>query len=364
MKIVIDARESGTSTGRYIDKLVEYLHKLQPEYQITIVTHAPRTEFIKIIAPTFDVIPTTFKEFSLGEQFGFSRQLKALDADLVHFGMVQQPLRYKGKVVTTIHDLTTLRFKNPIRNWFIFTLKQRAYAWGVKKAAQKSAKILVPSQFVRNDVAQFTGQSPDKFLVTYESADPIQDSPTPPNNSALQNGNFIMYVGRPQSHKNLWRLIEAFQLIRQQYPDLQLALIGKKDALYEALERRVQAENFPGVVFTGFVPDGELRWLYEHARAYVFPSLSEGFGLPGLEAMAHNCPVVSSDATCLPEVYQDGAMYFDPNNTRDMAEKIQAVIGHEALRQELITRGQSVLQQYSWERMAQQTLGVYRSLLS
>src|SRR5690606_11583791 len=93
------------------------------------------------------------------------------------------------------------------------------------------------------------------------------------------------------------------------------------------------------IVFTGFIPDEELKWLYEHALSYVFPSLSEGFGLPGLEAMVHGCPVVSSNATCLPEIYGDAAHYFDPEDVMDMAAKISEVIGSDKLRKDLVKKG-------------------------
>ena len=110
-KIVIDARESGTSTGRYVDKLIEYLHKLKPRFEIIILTKPHRLDFFHGIAPDFQAIEANHKEFTFGEQVAFKKQLDALQADLVHFGMVQQPVRYSGKVVTTMHDLTTPALK-------------------------------------------------------------------------------------------------------------------------------------------------------------------------------------------------------------------------------------------------------------
>jgi glycosyltransferase involved in cell wall biosynthesis len=112
------------------------------------------------------------------------------------------------------------------------------------------------------------------------------------------------------------------------------------------------------------VSEGELRWLYEHCAAYVFPSLSEGFGLPGLEAMVHGAPVVSSNATCLPEVYGDAAHYFDPLNVDDIARKITEVLDNQALRNNLIARGHAQAATYSWRRMAEQTLAVYEACLA
>src|SRR5665213_1462865 len=105
-KIVIDARESGTSTGRYVDKLVEYLHKLRPEFEIIILTKSPRLEYFKKVAPDFKTLRSDFKEFTFAEQLGLMKQVKGLKPDLVHFTMTQQPIGYKGRKLTTIHDLT------------------------------------------------------------------------------------------------------------------------------------------------------------------------------------------------------------------------------------------------------------------
>ncbi len=360
-KIVIDARESGTSTGRYIDKLVEHLHLLEPKHTVIVLTKAERLEYIASVAPKFVVVETPFKEFTFGEQLGFRRQVAGLEADLVHFGMVQQPILYSGKTVTTMHDLTTVRFKNPAKNPAAFWAKQQVYKWVNKRAARKSAAIITPTEFVKQDVAAFTGVSPSKITVTLEAADLIHDAPQPI--AGLEDSTFIMYVGRPTPHKNLGRLMEAYGELKKTHPDLKLVLAGKKDVLYAAHEQRAAELGLQDVIFTGFVSEGQLRWLYEHTAAYVFPSLSEGFGLPGLEAMLHGAPVVSSNATCLPEVYGDAAHYFDPLDVSDMAAKICEVADTPALARDLAAKGHVRVKQFSWTRMAQQTLAVYEKSL-
>src|SRR5690606_34189845 len=106
-----------------------------------------------------------------------------------------------------------------------------------------------------------------------------------------------MYTGSAFPHKNLDRLITAFALLKERHPELQLVLVGKREYHSKKLGRWAKKQPyFDDIIFTGFIPDEELKWYYEHARAYVFPSLNEGFGLPGLEAMVHGCPVVSSNA--------------------------------------------------------------------
>ena len=139
--------------------------------------------------------------------------------------------------------------------------------------------------------------------------------------------------------------------------------MGKKDANYSRIEADVLKRGIKGVVFTGFASEGQLRWLYENTEAYVFPSLSEGFGLPGLEAMVHGAPVVSSNATCLPEIYGKGAHYFDPLNVGDMENAINSVLTDGKLRKKLIDLGHKQASKYSWKRMAEQTLEVYNKAL-
>lgn len=362
MRVVIDARESGTSTGRYIDKLVENLHALKPDIDFVILTKPHRAGFFQKNTPRFEIVESKYKEFSFSEQYGFVWQLYGIKTDLVHFNAPQQPVLYFGDCVTTIHDLTTARFTNPSKNPLVFGFKQIVYRLVVKWVARKSKIIVTPSQFVRNDVAEFAKVPKAKIKVTYEAADKISEVATPIYK--LKTKNYLLYVGRPQPHKNLWRLVEAYQLLKKDFPELKLVLAGKKDVLYERLAKKVHKRGIKGVVFAGYVSEGQLRWLYENTAAYVFPSLSEGFGLPALEAMAHGAPVISSNATCLPEVYGQAAHYFNPLDVNDMANKIAEVLSDEKLRSKLAAAGYKQATKYSWRHMAEETLDLYRRVLS
>ncbi len=361
-KIVIDARESGTSTGRYIDKLIEHLHALKPNHKFVVLTKEHRLGFMRKIAPGFEVVESPYKEFTFSEQIDFLKQLKKLKPDLVHFGMVQQPIFYIGNVVTTMHDLTMTWENNPSRNPIVHKIKQQVYRWVNKRVAHKSKMIITPSEYTKEDVARFAHINSRKITVTYEAAEPIKEKSEPIQE--LENRQFIMYIGRPMPHKNLERLIEAFTLLRQQFPALQLVLAGKLDANYKQIQKNVEKQQIKNVIFTDFISDGQLRWLYENTSAYIFPSLSEGFGLPGLEAMVAGAPVVSSNATCLPEIYQDGAEYFDPLSTQDITKAIGKVLNDELLRKQLIKKGKVVASKYSWQKTAKETLAVYEQVLT
>lgn len=360
-RIVVDARELRTSSGRYTERLLHYLQIIDKEHHYDVLLKPQDIMGWETKNPNFEKVACPHKEFTFGEQLGLLRQINSLSANLVHFLYAQQPIWYRGSVITTIHDLTTLRFDNPDKNLLIFRAKQQVYKYVIKRAAHKSVHIIVGSQFIKNDVVQFTGIDPDKITVTYEAADPITEAPV--EIPELENKQFIMYIGRPTPHKNLERLIKAFGLIQAQHQDLLLVLAGKKDANYQRIEKMVHKDGVKNVVFTDFVSEGQLRWLYEHCAAYVFPSLSEGFGLPGLEAMVHGAPVVSSNATCLPEIYGDAAYYFDPYDIQAMAEAINTVLINDNLRLELIGKSKEQVAKYSWQRMAEQTLAVYRQVL-
>jgi glycosyltransferase involved in cell wall biosynthesis len=362
-KIVIDARELRTSTGRYVERLLNYLQEVDTDlsHRYIVLLKPKDIDGWSPKSKRFTKVACRYKEFTFGEQLGFAWQLYKLGANLVHFPMVQQPILYQRKVVTTMQDLTTLRFTNPSKNRFIFRFKQRVYEWVNHVAARKSRVIITPTEFVKDDVAKFTNQNSRKIVVTYEAGDSIDAKPEAIEE--LEGKQFIMYVGRPTPHKNLERLIEAFAILKEKHPELHLVLAGKTDKLFKRHSGTVEKMGLNDVHFTGFISDGQLRWLYEHCDAYVFPSLSEGFGLPGLEAMSHRAPVVSSNATCLPEVYGDAAHYFDPYDTAAMAKAINEVLTKPELRKNLITAGTKQVGKYSWRRMAEQTLAVYNSVL-
>ncbi len=359
--IAIDARELRTTTGRYVERLLHYLQKIDHTHKYTILLKPKDIDGWMPTNSKFKKVACPYKEFTFSEQVDFLKQINSLKPDLVHFPMVQQPVLYKGKVVTTMQDLTGTRFTDPTKNWLIYKCKQLVYKWLNKRVARKSDALITPTEFVKQDVARFAHINSRKFTVTLEAADKIIE-PTEPM-KLLEHKDFIMYVGRPMPHKNLERLVEAFALLKETHFNLSLVLVGKLDANYRKLQRLVDIKGIAGVFFTDFVTEGELRWLYEHAKAYAFPSLSEGFGLPPLEAMSHGCPVVSSNATCLPEVLKEAAYYFDPLNVSEMAEKINDVLADPKLSQKLVVKGSLLVKDYSWERMARQTLDVYKTVL-
>jgi glycosyltransferase involved in cell wall biosynthesis len=362
--IVIDARIRRSSTGRYADRLLEHLQRLDQTNKYSVLVEP--SDSWQGSVKNFTAIPCPYKQFSFNpvEQIGFAWQLYRLRPSLVHFTMPQQPLLFFRRRLTTVHDLTFLGYPRSKRAGFsLFLFKKFLYSIVLEHALLSSKNIIVPSDYTKSSVSNYRQYVSKKIIVTKESGEPPLHEPA----KALKDVSrpFIMHVGSPLPHKNIERLIDAFETIKPINPSLILVLAGKKEFFFNKLiEEKISKSKYKqDIRLPGFIEDAKLKWLYENAEAYVLPSLSEGFGLPGLEAMAHGCPLVSSNATCLPEVYGNGAHYFDPENVDDMVAKIGEVLDNKKLRAQLIKNGHQQLKKYSWEKMARETLAIYQQIL-
>lgn len=360
MHIAIDARIINSTTGTYVEELLNYLEKIDTSNQYSILVPSKDIDFWKPTNPNFTIRPADVANYSFAEQTKFKVLLDDLNPDLVHFCMPQQPVFYKGIHVTTVHDLTLFNTYNSDKNWLIFHIKQFVGRFVFKRVGKTSAHIIVPTEFTKQAYLDFAHIPEDKVTVTYEAAD-IKPTTLKPYKHPFKQ--YLLYVGQQSDYKNIKRLAEAHQKLLADFPDLGLILVGKLNDKAKSNKDYFEKQGFKNILFTDFLPDSQRDWLYTHCNAYVFPSLMEGFGLPGLEAMGYGAPVISSDATCLPEVYGDAALYFDPTDIDDMANSIRTVLTDESLRQELINKGRKQLTKYSWQRMAEQTHAIYLEAL-
>ena len=358
--IAIDARVINSSTGTYVERLLHYLQEVDKVNKYTVLVRKKDKDFWKPTAENFSVKVADFDNYSFEEQIGFKRLLDKIRPDLVHFCMPQQPVLYKGDHVTTFHDLTLLRTYNSDKNWLSFHVKQLIGKYVFKRVLKTSKYIMTPSRFTKDELLKFSNISDEKIAVTPESADVFVDKIAPYDHPFKK---FILYVGQQSDYKNIRRLGDAHQKLLKKHPSLGLILVGRVNASAASNKKYFEDKGYKNIHFTDFLPDPQRDWLYQNAAAYVFPSLMEGFGLPGLEAMGYGAPVVSSDATCLPEVYGNAAMYFNPLDTDDMARAIDEVISDSKLRAKLVAKGYRQLAKYSWKQTAIQTYSVYMDAL-
>lgn len=360
MHILIDARTINSSTGRYIERLLHYLQQIDLTNRYTVLIPTKDKDWWKPVAPNFGVEFADIKQYSIDEQTKLKQLLDKLNPDLVHFCMPQQPAFYSGAHVTTFHDLTLLKTYNSDKNWLVYHVKQLIGRAVFRRVVKTSRFILSPTEFTKNELLKYYNIDSNKVVVAKLAADIFVDKLTPYKHPFKQ---FILYVGQQADYKNIRRLGDAHQKLLDKYPDLGLILAGRKNQAVLNNERYFINKNYRNILFTDFIPDEQRDWLYTKASAYVFPSLMEGFGLPGLEAMGYGAPVVSSNATCLPEVYGDAAHYFNPLDTNDIVRAIDEVIGDDKLRQQLIKKGYEQIKKYSWKKTAEQTHAVYMKAL-
>lgn len=356
--IAIDARIIATGTGRYIERLVHYLEQIDKINHYLILVRTKDLGYYKPTNPNFKIIEAEFADYSFSEQIGFARFLYSLKANLVHFCMPQQPLLYLRPSITTVHDLNLLRItSNDNMGRLELIIKKIIFGGLLMIVAHRTKHVLAASNYTKQDLIKFSHIPNSKVTVTYEATDVNINQPEPVE--ALVDKDFILYVGRAEPYKNNRGLIKAHHELLKKFPDLRLVIAGKIDDLRMHDMVWVDQQNYRQVDFVGMVSNQELAWLYKNCRAYTITSFMEGFGLPALEAMSSGAPVVSSNTTCMPEVLQDGAHYFDPHSTDDIVRAISEVLSNDSLRQKLIINGQNVCAKYSWRRMAEQTLDVY-----
>lgn len=352
MRIGIDARNDGTGVGRYTFSLIRELAKLDRENEYTLFLNARRHASYEAPGPNFRTVEADIPWFGVREQLKLPRLIARERLDLVHFPHLTVPLLTRTPFVVTIHDLNYLDADATARP----AVKRAGYRLELLKA-KRARRLIAVSEHTRGDVVRRLGVDPARVAVTYEAADAPAVEPDPDTLERYGiDAPFFLYVGAAYPYKNLARLIEAFALVEGDY---RLVLAGDQEEFGAAL--RAQASE--RVVFTGPVSEAELAALYAAARVYAFVSLSEGFGLPGLEAMAAGVPVVAAHAGSLPEVYRDGADYCDPRDVASIASALSDVAEDETLRRRLVERGRKRAGEFSWTSTAEHTLGVYREAL-
>lgn len=372
MRIGIDARLWGptkTGIGRYVSELVTHLEEVDHENEYLIFLRKEDFSNVFLSNPNFKKRIADFPIYSIEEQIKFPWILNSENLDLLHVPHFNIPVFYFGKTVVTIHDMIKHHFhssqtttKGPI----VFWISQLIYYFVFSQAIIRSKFVLTPSNYVKREILVAYHQDEKKVAVTYEAPADDLKKMARRSMSPLKVANilkkyrvskpYLLYIGNLYPHKNIDRLIKAMDQIAK----VRLVVVTARNIFLRRVRERFGAlKSFRRVKFIGFVPDGDLQYFFRGAEAFVFPSLSEGFGLPGIEAQIFGVPVIASSTTSLPEIYGDSAWYFNPLDEDDIAQKINQVLTDEELRNRLRARGKARAKNFSWEKTARETLEVY-----
>lgn len=379
MNIGLDARyicDHFPGIGRYVANLAQALAALDHGHRLTLLYNPalPNTRHTLDALrhlPHVDLITTTARPFTLAEQIQIPCLARALRLDLLHSPYYLKP--YFGlpcPTVVTIHDLIGWKFPNTLTPH-----ARRLFRLTMGLAVRTTTRIITVSHNARDDIVYHYRIPHAQIVVIPEAADPRFRPQSASTIMAVRQAYgltspYVLYVGANKPHKNLERLVLAWERVcaaaatRSLSPPC-LVIAGHYDPRYPAAQRMVTERALTdSVIFLPNVAEADLPALYSGAELFVFPSYYEGFGLPPLEAMACGTPVICAYASSLPEVVGNAALTVNPFNVVELAEAIEHLLHNPALRAYLRQQGLHQAQRFSWRQTAQQTFDVYAAILS
>lgn len=358
IKIAIDARWINSSgMGVYLKNIIPEIAKYYNKHEIYLLGNSKVLRSMKgLNLNNIKYIEYNCKMYSILDQFILPFIIPS-NTNLYFSTHYNIPVFYKGKILVMVYDINhivNIKFKyfhRYIYALFFFTV-----------IGYKVCHVLTISNFTKYQYLKkfkffnlpITVTSLASIFNLSASVFPVAKS-TPP---------YILFVGNIKPHKNLGVLLDAFKLIKDRIPH-NLLLVGKRDGFIsgDSNSQLLDGAIDGRIKFAGFIPDADMPTVYRNASVFVFPSLYEGFGLPPLEAMSFDCPVISSNAASLPEVCGDAALYFDPISPKDLSDKLMLLFSSDLLRSDLVQKGRKNIRRFSWEDCATKTIEVIDSLV-
>jgi glycosyltransferase involved in cell wall biosynthesis len=368
MHIAFDARMVAyrrAGIGQYCLRLLRALAALPPEeagpdLRVTVLQHRKDPTPIITGDRRFRRVGLVTPPHNRWEQAGLAVELQRLwpRPAVIHSPDFIPPLVRPGPAVITVHDLAFLKFPD------LLTAESARYYGQIGRAVQSAEAIIAVSQSTAADCVALAGADPAKVQVVYEAADArFTPAPAPP----AGEGGYVLFVSTIEPRKNLTTLLEAYALLRDRgrvQPLPPLRVVGEHGWLYDTIYRRYEELGLGAAVqWAGGVDAAALPDLYRGARAFVMPSLYEGFGLGALEALACATPVLAADAGALPEVVGGAGLLLPPTDPAAWADALERVLLDPALAADLRARGPGQAARFSWARAARETLAVYRGVM-
>lgn len=366
------AVRQGAGIGRITREMLGALAAVDADNQYRLIYASPPrapAQPLPPLGPNFHVHALPFDDRWFARLWHRARLPLPVDwltgpIDLFHApDFTLPPTLPRTRTLLTVHDLSFVRDPEsavPVLRAYLNKV--------VPRSVERADHVLADSAATRDDLVAIYGTAPQKITVLYSGVNPVFQPVRDPARLAAARSRyrlgaapFVLAVGTLQPRKNYARLIQA--LARQPEQGLNLVIAGGKGWLYDAIFAEVERSRLQDrVMFPGFVADEDLPALYSAARVFAYPSTYEGFGLPLLEAYACGTPVVTSTASCLPEVAGDAALLAPPTDVDVLAAALHRAATDEALRARLVARGFERVKGFTWARSAQQLLAVYQAL--
>lgn len=310
------------------------------------------------------IIPTK----RLWTLLGLSKEMRKNPPDVLFVPSHTLPFNTPKKAIITIHD-TAFKYLREAYSFFQFHYLN----WSTKFAVKHAYKIIVPSQATANDLIRFYKCPIEKIVVIPHGFNGHEISAEEIDNvfknsevfkyfGINKNSDYLLFVGRLESKKNLERIVQAFKNFAETHPEFKLVLAGKRGVGFERILKTVnECQIMNKVIMPGYITEVEKAALYKYCKAFVFPSLYEGFGLPLLEAFYYKKPVITSHGSSLKEVGGDACYYVDPFDSGDILAGMDKIINDHEIADELIKKGSERLKLFSWKTCSEKTLEILKS---
>jgi alpha-1,3-rhamnosyl/mannosyltransferase len=326
----------------------------------TIVPALHRERFLEqfshpMIVPAFvGYAPMGFGD--LAEKSVFLRSLRG-KVRLFFFPGHNVPLSVPGRYIVSVNDVTVFssQFRQP---WY----RKAGFRWLLSRAVHGAERVVTISETVKEDLVREFGLPPGKIHVIYPWIKDIFFEPPPAAGSPVP-GEYLLYLGLRIAHKNVDGIIRAFLLLLDDFPKLKLVIAGSRYSTPDMVDRwKGDPRLRERLIEISDPSDDDIARLFGGAKAFVFPSFAEGFGLPPLEAMASGVPVVCSDIPVFREVYGDAVRYVDPNRAESIAEGVREVLTDDGLSARNVLRGRARADLYRRGRSLNAYLDLIRSM--
>lgn len=371
MRILINAlylvSENLGGTWTYTSNLVSCVSGLRSDHEFIVLANRRtasgfelRGGKTKVMTVDLDV-ESRIKRVAW-EQLALPKLVRDLRIDVLHSTGNTLPLRLKEKTVVTVADLQYTKYPENI------PLARRMYLnWFVPRSVRRADLVIAISQHTKESIVHHFGVPAEKVKVIYLAGLSEKDSKQTLESREGSGARrpYLLSVGSSLPHKNLARLIRGYAKVASEIPH-NLVIVGEGFDQRGDLHQTLVDTGLAGserVQMRGFIGRSELLALYRQADAFVFPSLYEGFGIPAIEAMDSGCPVVAANCTVLPEVIANAGLFFDPLSVDSIAEALRKVCRSSTLREDLRTRGRLRAKQFSWEKMAAETVEAYEQVV-
>jgi len=386
MRIGIDCRTilnpekgEGAGIGHYTYQLVRHLLKVDKknDYFLFFDRTVQERRLRKFSQPNVRIKFFPFIQYAKFMPGGYSHLLVSAflgryKLDIFHSPTLSLPQSYHAPAVVTAHDLTVYKFPE------LYTSKQQSHLKiTIPQAVKQAKKIIAVSYSTKKDLKEIFGLGDEKIKVIYHGLDKrFFKKSTPAMIKKIKTkfnikNDYLLFLGTLESRKNIFRIIEAYERLRERISNsqfsisnCQLVLAGAPGWNFKEIEKRIAISKYKNdIILPGYIEADDLDPLFEEAKIFVFPTLYEGFGLPVIEAMANGIPVITSNVSSLPEIAGENAILVDPLNVAEITQAMFDLLTKPEIWQRYSQLGKEKAKEFDWQRTAAETIRVYQEAL-